>query len=402
MKRYDIGIIGAGISGAFAALRAAEQFPSSKTIIFDLGRPPGKRRRQLEGWLGCFPTGDGKIRPNDTEYIKEITDGRKVRHANNWVTNHLKEAGPFKPIKDRHLPASKQKQIIEAGFKVVQNDYVQWFPKSVHKLSRIISDKLEEVGNIEFSFDNEVYVIFKQKRHFVVNTSDGDFWCKKILLCVGRSGWRWATKLYKDLGLNVNDDVAKFGIRVEMPAQYLKEYNRSHCSLVRPDLTVGPFCWNGTIIPEDHADLAISAFRSNENRWKTDKTSFKIIGNRVFKNEGVAQTDRLGKLAFLQFNDRIGRERVKNVVKNKSMLSLLPEYEWLIESLKELDSIIPNLIERGYFHAPTISPMAAPIRIGSNFETELDGFFVAGESAGLPGILSAAVSGSIALDGALT
>lgn len=400
-KKYDIGIIGAGISGAFAALRAAENHRKASVIIFDLGRPPGKRRRQLEGWLGCFPTGDAKIRVNDVEYIRDTVDGRTARHANNWIMNHLKEIGPFKVTYDKLPQPSVQKQISTAGFEIIKNDYIQWKPDSVHKLSRVIADKLEEAGNVEFSFDNEVFTITKQKRHFIIGTTEGDYWCRKIILCVGRSGWRWVSKLYEDLGLSVHDDLAKYGIRVEMPTQYLKEYNKSHCSLIRSDLSIGPFCFNGTIIPEDHADLAISAFRSNENRWKSDKVSFKIIGNRLFKGRGIYETDRLGKLAFLQFNDRIGRERVKNLVKKRSLLSDIPEYNWLIETVEELESFIPNIINRGYFHVPTISPIAAPIRLGSNLETELEGMFVAGESAGFPGIGSAAISGAIAIDGAL-
>jgi len=400
-KRYDVGIIGAGVSGAFAALRAAENHRKVSVIIFDLGRPPGKRRRQLEGWLGCFPTGDAKIRVNDVDYIRDIVDGRKARHANNWVMKQIEQIGPFKITHDKLPHSTIQKQILDAGFKIVKNDYIQWRPESVHRLSRVIADKLEEAGNVEFSFDNEVYTVAKQKRHFIVGTAEGDYWCKKLVLCVGRSGWRWVTKLYKNLGLSVNDNIAKYGIRVEIPTQYLKEYNKSHCSLIRDDLSIGPFCWNGTVIPEDHADLAISAFRSNEDRWKSDKASFKIIGNRVFKDQGVYETDRLGKLAFLLFNDRIGRERVKNLVKSKSLLSQVPEYNWLTETITELETFIPNIISRGYFHVPTISPMASPIRLGSNLETEMDGMFVAGESAGFSGIASAAISGIIALDGAI-
>jgi len=400
-KRYDVGIIGAGVAGAFAALRAAEKFRSCSVVIFDLGRSPDKRRRQLEGWLGCFPTGDAKIKVHDVDQIKNLVDGRKARHASDWVMQQIKGIGPFKVTKDKLPAVAVQKQMLDLGFEIQPNDYIQWRPESVHKLSRDIANRLEQGGNVEFSFDNEVYTITKQKRHFIVGTAEGDYWCRKILLCVGRSGWRWATDLYKTLGLSVNDDRAQYGVRVEISAQYFKNYNSSHCSLIRDDLIVGPFCWNGTVIPEDHADLAISAFRSNENRWKSDKVSFPVIGRRFFKNNGVYETDRLGKLAFLLFNDRIGREKVKYLVNGNSVLSQLPEYNWLAATMKELESFIPHIITRGYFHVPTISPMASPLRIGFNFETELDGLFVAGESAGLNGLAAAAISGSIAMDGIL-
>ena len=80
-KAYDISIVGSGIAGSFAALRLAERYPDVKAILIDVGRPPMKRRRQLEGFLGCFPIGDGKIYPGDLERVKDAVDGRKAAPA---------------------------------------------------------------------------------------------------------------------------------------------------------------------------------------------------------------------------------------------------------------------------------------------------------------------------------
>ena len=43
-------------------------------------------------------------------------------------------------------------------------------------------------------------------------------------------------------------------------------------------------------------------------------------------------------------------------------------------------------------------PMAPSINIGDNLETEIDGMFVVGESAGVHGILAAATMGILAAD----
>lgn len=400
MKIFDVGIIGAGVAGAFATLRAAEKYKKRNVVLFELGRPPGKRRRQLEGWLGCFPFGDGKIHIDDIYDVMEVVDGRKVRPVDKWIKKNLACVGPMKIVKDKLPPVAIQKKAFNLGFDIYGNDFIQWKPESVHKLSRLISEKLE-VKNIELSFDNEVHQILKKNNVFKITSSNGDYICKKIILCVGRSGWRWANDLYKLFGLRIEDDLAHFGIRIECAAQYMKEFNKTHCSFVRDDLEIGPLNWNGTIIPEDHADLVISAFRSNEDRWKTDKVSFSVIGHRPFKNKGVYETERLGKLAFLLFNDRIGREKIRTLIRGKSPLSQLPEYNWLTKVILELEQLFPSIINRGYFHSPTIMPMAAPIQLSNDLETELEGLFVAGESAGFTGIAAAAVSGVIALDSAL-
>ncbi len=171
--------------------------------------------------------------------------------------------------------------------------------------------------------------------------------------------------------------------------------------MIRDDFELGPFNWNGTIIPEDHADLVIAAFRSNENRWKTDKVSFSLINHiKVEDGKGIAQTDRLGKLVYLLFNDRIGKEKVKVLSKENSLLSQLPEFNCLNKNIEELNNIFPNLINKASFHAPNILPLAAPIRIGPNLETEIEDMFVAGESGRFRGISAAAITGTIALESA--
>ena len=173
-------------------------------------------------------------------------------------------------------------------------------------------------------------------------------------LC-GSKRLRWVNNLYRDLGILAKDDTAMFGVRIEIAGQYMKDFNKSHCTFKRDDLQVGPFSWGGSVIQEDHADLTISAFRSNEDRWKSDKVFFSIIGKRYFKDEGCKQTDRLGKLAFLLAGDRVGREKIRTFIRNNSQLNLIPEYSWIPKIIEELSDIIPAIVSRGYFHYPYIT-----------------------------------------------
>jgi uncharacterized FAD-dependent dehydrogenase len=395
-NKFDIGIIGAGVAGSFAALKLAESHKNVKTVLFDLGRPQGKRRRQIEGWFGCFPTGDGKIYVTDEEKVCDISDKRKVNAANKWFFNHLNAINSSKVIKSKHPDLSVQKKIKEHGFEIELKNYIQWNPDSIHQLSKVVAEEIESSGNVTFSFDNEVHSLIKRGNVFVIETDEGEYICKKIILCVGRSGWRWVNKLYKDFGILASDDIATFGLRIEIGAQYMKGFNKSHCVLSRNDLQIGPICWGGSVIQEDHADLTISAFRSNEERWKSDKVMFSIIGNRRFAGTGTTQTDRLGKLAFLLGGDRVGRERLRMFTKGETQLNQIPEYGWLADSIKEISDFIPAIINRSFFHFPDIRTMTSKINIGSNLETEIEGLFVCGESAGVEGIAAAGIMGAIA------
>ncbi len=142
--------------------------------------------------------------------------------------------------------------------------------------------------------------------------------------------------------------------------------------------------------------MAISAFRSNENRWKSDKVSFSLIGNRPFPEAGFEQTNRIGQLTFVLTNDRIIKEKTSHIISGKSKISMMHEYDWLKGTLEEVTNIIPEIITKAYFHAPTITPMAPKILLGDNLASEVEGMFVAGESAGINGILAAGLTGIIA------
>jgi len=398
MKDFDVGIIGAGVAGAFATLKLAKDHKNVKAILFDLGRPPMKRRRQLEGWLGCFPNSDGKLYQTDIGKVAQLTGLRRAKSAYTWFRHILEEVDDFKVIKDRSPVAAMEKKIKKLGYEITLNDYVQIYPKEIHALSKYMAEVIERDKNITFNFDSEVLRVTKQKNIFIVSTEDQEYRCKKIIVAVGRSGWRWARDLYKNFGIIDNNDIARFGIRVETNSSIMKDFNKSNCTLTRPDLEIGPLSWFGTVIPEDHLDLAISAFRSNENRWKTDKVSFNLIGNRPFPGAGFEETDRMGKLAFVLANDRIVKERVSAILNEKSRISVIQEYSWLKPVIEELSIIIPEITSKAYFHVPTIIPSAPPINIGDNLETEVDGMFVVGESAGIHGILAAGIMGVIAAD----
>lgn len=401
-EKYDVGIIGLGVAGTFAFLKSHKH--NVKVVGFDIGRPPGKRRRQLEGFLGCLPNSDGKFYINDKNQFTGRIDGRKLRAAKTFVDGCLESFGSVKAadmkiIQDRVPNASFMKIAKSHGFEVFTNDYIQWKPENIHLMSKTISeDQIEGNNNLTLNFDNEIHSIKKEKNGFTITSDSGDTFCKKLLISAGRSGWRWVNKFYHSLGLLADDSMAKFGIRIECPASQLKDLNKSHCTLKRGALELGPFSWGGSVIPEDHADVQISAFRSNEDRWKSDKVSFSLIENRVVPNgRGIIETDRLAKLALLMFDDTLAKEKLSSILKKDSELLKLPEYGWLVGVVEEICQIMPNLVTKGVFRAPEIVPMCAQLEL-DGFKTDIDGLYVAGESAGIKGLYGAALSGTLAMD----
>jgi uncharacterized FAD-dependent dehydrogenase len=395
---FDLAVIGAGVSGMYAAYKIAKEHKNIRTIIFELGRPPQKRRAQTVGYGGCLPTGDGKIYLNDINKIADIVGSRSANAAYKQFFNITTKFIDLKTIKDKSPNISAIRRLEKYNFALELNDYIQLFPKDIHILLKNIANKILDAKHITTRFDNEVHNIIKNKNDFTIISDNEEIKCKKLLICAGRGGWRWVKSLYESFDIITNNDYAKFGIRIECSSSVMKDFHKSNCSMSNDILDIGPLSWAGTVIPEDHIDMAISAFRSNEARWKSDKVSFNMMSNIFFKNNGFEQTNRIGQLTFILGNDRVIKEKLSSIINNKSQISIIPEYDWLSDAITNINNIMPDIIQKGYFHVPTILPLVPKINVKKDMSTDVKNMFVAGESSGATGILTAALSGIIAAD----
>ena len=400
--KYDIGIIGAGVAGSIAAYRISQKHPDLQVALFDIGRTPGKRRRQLEGFMGSLPAGDGKLYPNDIEELispsngNKVLDGRKVRPVGDEVLSWVESIGKTKLTKTSKISAPLYRKL-NKEFVIRELDYYSWHPNQIHEFSKEISSSFEE-SNIFQMFDAIVTRITKIKDDFHVFSHNAEFLCKKIIIATGRSGWKYVGELLSELNVDLQDDIAQYGIRAEIPSKFMKEFNESHSLLTNGCDEIGPLCWGGTVIPEDHADnLVISAFRSNEDRWKSEKVSFGITTKT---NGGTTEADRISKLAFLLLNDRVSKEKIKTFMKGESQLSALVEFQELKPIIEQLNHYIPDFISQGSFYAPMLIPHPATTKLNSDLETECSGCYLAGEAADIFGIISAMTTGIIAADAA--
>lgn len=395
-KTYDVVIIGAGPSGMFCALKLAQKHKNIKCALIDFGRPPQKRRRQLEGAMGCLPSSNMRLYLNDLDLVSDIVGKRSTTFGNKYIMKQFSNVAKCTVIKDKLPKISVVKKFKSNNFSLIKNDYIQLYPKDVHTLSRQIFPEMEDAGNIDFHFDTSVFNMSKKGSTFILETESGQIHSKKVVLATGRSGWMWTNNIFKQFGLIKDNNIIKIGLRVEAPATNMKDFNKSNCSIIRDDIELQKISWNGTIIPEDHYDFAASEFRSNERRWASKNVSFKLVGNMPTENnDGIEQTDRLSKLTFVLTNDRISKEKISLFLADKSKVSIINEYHWFKDKLIELQDIIPAVINKGFFHVPTFTSMPAKININKTLETDVKGLYVSGESAGVEGILAASVMGSV-------
>ncbi len=406
---YDVAVVGAGPAGLFAVYHLLQKNPDLKIILLELGRPPGKRRRQLEGWLGSFMFGDGKMYLNDLSVVQnKLSSHDSVNSV--WQEYHqfLSDFNKNKIAKDNGPSPILEKKILELNFSCQKNDYWQWRPDNIHALSRFLAEEFEKhqtSSSLTTKFDSEVAKIEKREDNYFeieLLSSEEKFLAQKVLIASGRSGWRWSSDLVHKFGINSLDTKFSLGIFLEFPAHHLKDFQHSNCLLAKNDFEIGPFSWHGTVIPEDHADFVLAAFRSNEDRWKSEKVSFGLKKKLPLpKNisSGVKETERLGKLAFLLFNDRVSRERIKLFLRGESQLSYLKEFDIFKEIFADLSEIIPDFGNRGYLHAPYFQTIVPEFQVDPFCQSDVENLYFAGESLGLHGIVSAILTGHLAAEG---
>lgn len=396
MKVYDIGILGAGVAGSFATYKICTEGKNNKVAIIDSGRPPLKRRRQMEGWLGCLPTSDGKFYLSDVDNLKKITTEDKINNANNYFNTFTKDIFESKINKSKKINKDLLAKLKLNNFTTHYHNYFQIFPKEIHAMSKIMNNYLEDYKNLDYYFDEEISNLEKAENGFIITTQYNKIFCKNILLSIGRSGWRFTKDIFNYYGLVKNDSNVMYGVRAELGESLLKDFNKAVCSFEKDNIFIDKLSWGGTTIQEDHMDLSLSSYRSNENRWKTEKVSFNIL-NKLEENSSE-ECERIAKLSFLLANDRVIKEKISLFKDNKSKISPLKEFNWLNDTINDLDNIIDGFSEKGYMYYPTLKIQSPKINIDNNFKTEIDGLYVAGESSGYNGLLYSLLSGLIFAD----
>lgn len=392
MENYDVAVIGAGVAGGFATYKLCVDNPNLKVAVIDIGRPPLKRRRQLEGWLGCLPNSDGKFFDSDIPKVESIIGKNLTSKSNEYLNSLFSSVFEFKKFKAKKVSKDLSKKIKGLGYSISEHGYFQIYPKDIHATSKKMNKYIEDHMNLHYYFDQEAFSIDKVNGKFVIKTDDAEINCDKVLLSVGRSGWRFAQQIYNHFGIMYDNSNANYGVKCEIGEGSCVGFNKSICELKKDNINIGKFMWKGTVIQEDHIDLSLSSFRSNEKRWESEKVSFDIIKN--VKNEnGLEESERLCKLGFLLANDRVLKEKANLFMEGKSKLSILKEFDWLKNSFSELNEVIEDFSSKANIYYPTMITTPGKIKIKENLETEVDGLFVAGECSGSYGLLYSALTG---------
>ncbi|MEK3916406.1 NAD(P)/FAD-dependent oxidoreductase [Paenibacillus sp. FSL H7-0331] len=437
---HDITIIGAGVSGIFAAHTLLQG--NLRVLMIDKGKRLEERDCPLErGEESCHCVscakyiGFGGLGKSEGKYNYTNDFGGELESkvGYDYALKLMEEVdhvlcrfgGHQVGMYSTENPSLVQKAK-KAGFEVLST-------KVRHLGTRLSESVLQQMfvalnSRMDFKFDTEVALIRKGTDGFELDISgEPPIYSKKVIIATGRSGNDWLSDQCVSLGIPQNHTRVDLGIRVEMPANQLDPILQGSFETKLQYRGVGfhatTYCMNpkGRIIrkfqdglvmadgqnyreqDEGSSNLNFTLFvpRYFSTLQEANQYAHSIIG-AINHNRDRILVQRLGDLKNdrATFASTMSRNTVKPTlsVDYGSLKQEVPELyiQAVVLFLESLERLLEKPIDEdtllyaidGKFYSPRIET-------DTHFETEVRDLYVIGDCSGITHSLSQAAASGI-------
>ena len=380
-KKYDIAIIGGGISALMAAYRLVNERPELKIILIEKGAAIESRLCPMisqgsgtclkcghcaimEGMAGAGAFSDGKYIIS-TEYGGWLTDFLDHSSVLDYIEQADKILVRFGATTERYHPDNElKKTCLENDLHMQQAELKHLGTDSNYNtMKKMVNDialRIEILTQTEVTdVDKEAHVLY---------TPDGSFEADIIMFAVGRSGSRWFTQWCRKNGISMSNNQVDIGVRVELPALIWDHFSEKiyepkiwYRSKRYGDVT-RMFCFNerGSVVMENtDGVLTVNGHAYREAERKTANSNFALLSTTIFTQPfdnpieyaryvaslanlisgGSVLVQRLGDL---EAGRRTNERRLKDST-TKPTLNVVPGDLSLCMPKRQLDNIIETL-----------------------------------------------------------
>lgn len=451
-KVRDVVIIGAGPTGIFAAYEIKKKVPDADVLILDLGPDLDKRKCPaweigrcilcpicsiMSGFGGAGAFSDGKIILSKevggslADFVPEEDLFKIISYVDSI---YIKMGAPKK------LWGTNMRKIKELKSRAYKHGFLL-IPYKVRHMGlsgckRVLTNFRKELKGlgVEILFEKRVEQILTENgRVKGVKVSGGEVINSRFVVAApGRVGADWLVKEAKRLSLELEGGKIDLGVRVEVPAETMKEFTDV---LYEPKLIyysrtfddrVRMFCVNpgGEVITESYWGI-VTVNGLSKGEYQTENTNFALLVSTKFTepfknaisyaldiarlaNNIAGNQPLIQRLGDLIRGRRSTPERIKRSIVRPTLrgavpgdLSFVIPYRYLtdiVETLRALNELMPGIYsDHTLLYGVEVKLHTAKLKLGPNLETKkIKGLYAGGDAAGVSrGLLQASASGVI-------
>ena len=444
-------IIGAGPAGLFAALELA---PHTEVTVVEEGLEPLKRECPVSAknnCVNCTPChvtsgvggagalSDGKLNltykiGGDPQSLQKTPE--EIQELINYIDQIFLKFGADEELfgmNERALEWLKRKASSN-GIEFIAGKQRHMGTDKTQMIISTFYEYLKEKG-VNFQLRTKVEDIRKEDGGFVLKTSKGDITSDYLIAAPGRAGAYWLRTRASKLKAESRYGPIDVGLRVEFPAEIYAPIEKVmydakfHLYTKTYDDFVRTFCTNpyGFVTVEKYESFVLVNGDARKD-IKSENTNLAIL-SRVELTDPVEDTTEYGR-SIARLANTIGGgkpiiQRYKDLIRGKrstwsriSRALILPTLKDvtpgdiamalpnrivknMIEGIERLDAVIEGIAsDSTLLYAPEIKFYDTTYAVNEDLETNVPGFFVAGDASGFSrGIIYASVTGVIAARG---
>lgn len=444
---YDVVIIGAGPGGIFSAYELSKLNSDLKIAVFEAGHSLDKRHCPIDGekikscinckscsimsgFGGAGAFSDGKYNiTNDFggtlhEYIgkekalslMKYVDEINMRFGGEGTRLYSTSGSALKKeclIHDLHLLEASVRHLgTDINYVVLENIYNH------------LKDK------VEFFFDTPVSSVSLSDGGYSIKTAGKEYFGKKCIISVGRSGSKWMEKVCADLSIPTKSNRVDIGVRVELPAPVfsgLTDELYESKIVYRTEKygdKVRTFCMNpkGAVVTENtNGIITVNGHSYEDPKKQTNNTNFALLVAKHFSEpfkdsngygESIARLSNMlgGGVIVQRFGDLIRGKRSTQSRIDEAFITptlkatpgdlslVLPKriLDGIIEMIYALDKVAPGTAnEDTLLYGVEVKFYNMETEIDENLETLHKGLYIIGDGSGITHSLSHASASGI-------
>lgn len=447
--KYDVAIIGCGISGIFAGYELTKKNPKLKVLMIEQGHDITKRNCPIVanktkdcircktcdimrgfGGAGAFSDGKFNFTTEFGGWLNDYLEDKEVMDLINYVDSVNVEFGATKEMFSTYTNEAKaiEKRALENDLHLLQAAVKHLGTENnLQILTKQYNYLLER---LDMMCNTQVLNINPSNDGYTIELQNGQILdCKYLIVAPGRSGAEWFSQQCKQLKLDLINNQVDIGVRVELPAKVFEHITdvvyeskllyrtKQYGDLVRT------FCMNpyGHVVSENvDGIVTVNGHSYTDPKLRSENTNFALLVSNRFTqpfNEPYQYGKRIASLSNMlgggvlvqRFGDLIKGARTNEHRLSQSFthptlnatpgdLSLVltkRHLDNIIEMIYALDKIAPGTANYDtLLYGVEVKFYSSRLQLSRELETKLPNMFAIGDGAGVTrGLSQASASG---------